>query len=285
MSVPLSHLEVNLLNPLALILPMVTSSSVVTYGVPKVFASGVFSFLLPLELWFSIVRIIIFNCLLSAKESAAFRAILACVSKGWHTCIYSSPKFWSVITIFKHLPMYCLDFVLAHCVCMLEYHCEKLLVNSLTSFLVAYVYMPGYSPHVANKSIYELPFDPQWTWFRWDLPRLQVVVEITDFSMSMKPEALHVLFNVAVRMQVLRFGALQSYSCPPSFSLHSTSLRMLDIEYYHGIFIGELLTFMVVPNLVDLTVREVHEYIYLLLDCPLLESVVGLCHSRTLILI
>lgn len=101
MSVFVPAPNVDLLDPLSLLLPMDPTSSVVscrvvvgvepvlnglqtTSGVPDDYSSAEFKFPLPLELWFSVVRVLLFDRLLSAKNSAAFCGILASVSKGWH---------------------------------------------------------------------------------------------------------------------------------------------------------------------------------------------------------
>lgn len=95
-------------------------------------------------------------------------------------------------------------------------------------------------------------------------------VELTDFSCpaTVDPCFLHTLFAIAINMRFLRLGALLPFPLPPSFRLYSASLRVLDIEFYHGSFSAELLSALDAPLLADLTVREVYQYVHSLLASP-----------------
>ncbi|KAJ7077787.1 hypothetical protein C8R44DRAFT_896139 [Mycena epipterygia] len=169
-----------------------------------------------------------------------------------------------------------------------HHHCATLTTDSLTKFDVSYVYMPGYSPHISNESIYEVPFAADTPWFGDTMPRIThlklfcvpirseavlqfeflEVVELTDFlcPAAVDPGFLPSLFAVAVNMRVLRIGALLlQFPLPKSFRLYSASLRILDLEFYHGAFCGDLLSMVDAPRLTDLTVREVYDHVHSLL--------------------
>ncbi|KAJ6520782.1 hypothetical protein DFH09DRAFT_1098201 [Mycena vulgaris] len=74
-----------------------------------------FSFPLGFDLWVQVIEDLLLAPTTSSLELAMYRAIVACVSKGWHFYVYSTPSFWSSISISKTLDLEHLDFVLDHC--------------------------------------------------------------------------------------------------------------------------------------------------------------------------
>ncbi|KAJ7156487.1 hypothetical protein C8R43DRAFT_1125688 [Mycena crocata] len=72
-------------------------------------------FPLSYDLWLKIIVDLVHNPLLTPKESASARAVAACVSRGWHTAVSTTPVLWSTITIYPSVSISRLQFVLSRC--------------------------------------------------------------------------------------------------------------------------------------------------------------------------
>ncbi|KAJ7903184.1 hypothetical protein B0H13DRAFT_2335247 [Mycena leptocephala] len=172
-------------------------------------------------------------------------------------------------------------------------HCSGLRAPRLTTLNLAYVYMPGYSPHINDVGLYDLPFEPV-PWFRDEFPTLfsldlfcvsmhwatpglfnnLQVVEYSDLSCftSIDPAVFAALFSWAVNMRVLRIGPMKPFKFSPTYTLSSSSLRTVDVEFFRPAFIGRLLESIEAPSLSELVVRRVCDSVPLLLRCTGLLS-------------
>ncbi|KAJ7875023.1 hypothetical protein B0H13DRAFT_1894349 [Mycena leptocephala] len=158
-----------------------------------------------------------------------------------------------------------------------QLHCSGLRAPRLTTLNLAYVYMPGYSPHINAVGLYDLPFEPV-PWFRDEFPTLfsldlfcvsmhwatpglfnnLQVVEYSDLSCStsIDPAVFAALFSCAVNMRVLRIGPMKPFDFSPTYTLSSSSLRTVDVEFFRPAFIGRLLESIEAPSLSELVVRR-----------------------------
>ncbi|KAJ7672312.1 hypothetical protein DFH06DRAFT_1124218 [Mycena polygramma] len=169
-------------------------------------------------------------------------------------------------------------------------HCGALKAYFLTSFDVSYTYLPGHSLEVAP-SARLLPFDSV-PWFRTVLPSLTRLVvfcvpflwdndllyeglEVVDLSYSHCPITLPIdvlprLFTLATRLRSLRLGVIAPFDFPADYILFSQSLRALDLDFDSGPVVRSFLDALEVPNLRDLTVRDVRECVDYLFAFPVL---------------
>ncbi|KAJ7466348.1 hypothetical protein FB451DRAFT_1178494 [Mycena latifolia] len=173
--------------------------------------------------------------------------------------------------------------------------CEFLAAPSLASLRVSSLYMPGYGHHSDIDPVYDLPFTPA-VWFGDHLPSLRqitsycarlawtslaifsglVAVELANRSCPtpLHASTLQQLFSAADGLRELRLGALVPALWPSDIVLESSSLRVVDVEFQFHLcaLAASILSVMVVPNVTDLTVRNVGSYAYSLLDCRALLS-------------
>ncbi|KAJ7635500.1 hypothetical protein DFH06DRAFT_1336521 [Mycena polygramma] len=179
-----------------------------------------------------------------------------------------------------------------------RHHCGGLLAVTLQNIELSYTYLSGFHP-AGDALDLALPFIPR-PWFQSCYPELRrlssycvpllwdddslfenlEVVELTDFSC---PEPLPVdvlprLFLLATRLRSVRLGTLVPFSTTPGYSLRSSSLRSLDVDFDGAIVAGDILSSLDAPNLVDLTVRDVRDLIHRVLLCSsLLERLERFC--------
>ncbi|KAJ6474026.1 hypothetical protein C8R47DRAFT_1076463 [Mycena vitilis] len=176
--------------------------------------------------------------------------------------------------------------------------CRELSAPLLSSLDLSYTHLPGiFAPLGEQRDLQ--PFCAA-SWFDSGLPCLARLstfcvpmswdvaqdfsmlgfVEFSDFNAAtpMSAAFLPVLFGVANQMRILKLGAMESFTVPPYFSLPSVSLEALDIDFDSGPVTSAIIGALIVPNLIDLTVRNVGRCIEWLLQCPyLLLPLTRLC--------
>ncbi|KAJ7130013.1 hypothetical protein C8R43DRAFT_1133983 [Mycena crocata] len=178
-----------------------------------------------------------------------------------------------------------------------QYHCSMLLADSLTSFDISYVYLPGYASIQDDPDADQIPFQSA-DWFngqleqvehlylfcypvRWEsfgvLTRLRVV-HLVDFStpLSLDSSILITLLSPNSSLEELRLGTVDVTEFPADVVLACPALRVLDVRFFRCRLVGKILSALIVPNLTDLVVRDVADQLYRLLICPALLS--GLVH-------
>ncbi|KAJ7029486.1 hypothetical protein C8F04DRAFT_1187699 [Mycena alexandri] len=174
-----------------------------------------------------------------------------------------------------------------------QFHCTVLPAAAISNLHLAYVYVPGYTPHVHPLEEYEPPF-PTRPWFQDNLSSVRRLnlfcttvnwdafgafdnlehFELCDYfcSSPMDADILPAILSSAPRLRRLIIGGLRPFVIPSDFELRSSSLRMLDVEFCRPEFIAQLIARVVTPNLDTLVVRQVYSNIKGLLDCPTLLS-------------
>ncbi|KAJ7448106.1 hypothetical protein FB451DRAFT_1533295 [Mycena latifolia] len=167
-------------------------------------------------------------------------------------------------------------------------HCLSLDGRALRDLRISYLYMPGFSYLPEEDPIHYLPFTPA-EWFSDRMPHLMHLesfcsplnwssvatfanLESFHFThyrspLSLEPSMLQSIFYSATRLRFFRLGATIPFEWPSSVLLHSTSLRAVDLQFYHGPLAASILSAMVVPNLTELLVRDVGAHGGYLLSC------------------
>ncbi|KAJ6484129.1 hypothetical protein C8R45DRAFT_1099276 [Mycena sanguinolenta] len=92
----------------------------------------------------------------------------------------------------------------------------------------------------------------------WDMPGLLnhlQVIELSDFAcqVSVDPYTIRTVLSGTSQLHIIQFGPMKPFMFPSDLTLHSASVRALDIEFYHPTFVVQLLRHLVFPNLTDLT--------------------------------
>ncbi|KAJ7032305.1 hypothetical protein C8F04DRAFT_1185153 [Mycena alexandri] len=166
--------------------------------------------------------------------------------------------------------------------------CKSLPADSLSNLHMAYIYTPGYSAPIHPLDTYLLPFQA-YPWFGDKLDKIRTLnffcasvnwsafgtfqdlqeLELSDFFCleSIAPGLLPTILNGAPQLRALTIGALREFALPTGYLLTSTSLRVLDVEFYRPAFVGGLLSAFHLPNLSTLVVRQVYSNVPLLLAC------------------
>ncbi|KAJ7660708.1 hypothetical protein DFH06DRAFT_1129768 [Mycena polygramma] len=171
---------------------------------------------------------------------------------------------------------------------LVQERCSDLLVPWLKSLSLSYYLMDGYSNFSFNHPIYRSPIEPL-LWFRGSMPSLvnletrcsRLTPGVTSFLDNLVSidisqgcnsaifgwDFLHSLFSTAVCMRSLKISDISPVPYPSSGRLSSHSLLALDVNLEEDTFVAELMTLMVVPNLVQLTLRVVPSNLDILMNC------------------
>ncbi|KAJ7182684.1 hypothetical protein C8R43DRAFT_940795 [Mycena crocata] len=177
---------------------------------------------------------------------------------------------------------------------------QTLGVSSLARLEVGYVHMPGYSPAVNDPDLITLPFQPS-NWFMGPLASIRRLTSfgascvvgmlnrleelyITDYTRPYTLESSVVpdIIASARQLRVLRLGWMRPFQIPVHSTMRSTSIRVLDLEFGEERFMSRFLHALVLPGLVDFTVRDVGDSVHCLLTARhLLAGVAtfGIHHS------
>ncbi|KAJ7114759.1 hypothetical protein C8R44DRAFT_740129 [Mycena epipterygia] len=167
-------------------------------------------------------------------------------------------------------------------------NCADLHTPLLSSLSLRYGYMPGYSEFDDDDDIYDAPFTPL-PWFNgsfehlkhlelsavgfpWITPNIFATItslDLTDYIDNIPVDwaFYDLLFSTARCLRYLRIDSFPKCRIPPSTSLYAPSLAVLDVGFDGDRFLLDLLSTLIAPGLVDLTVRDIHRGLHRLLRC------------------
>ncbi|KAJ7869845.1 hypothetical protein B0H13DRAFT_1050059 [Mycena leptocephala] len=182
-----------------------------------------------------------------------------------------------------------------HVFSCVQSHCRELSMPAISVLRLSYTYLSGYYFYFPEQP---RPPDPLVgdVWFRSrDIELTELALDSVPLSWSgdivfdrlervefsdadglspFMPQLLQALFDVATGLMQLRLGLITAFDPPKSYRLYSSGLVSLDIDFDSGLAAQSVLSALVAPRLSQLTVREVHNYVYCLLACPdVLQSI------------
>jgi hypothetical protein len=173
--------------------------------------------------------------------------------------------------------------------------CQGLYAPELVSLNLQYLYMDGFSGWDDQDPIYEQPFIPA-DWFNNShcvVNRLVLNATVVNWAstgifdnlVSLDVSQGHLghlclgwsffttLFNsAAFSLKHLRLGEIQPFRVPPSASLYSPVLVVLDVSLDINGNLDSLMAVLDAPKLEDLTLRTIHDSFHLVLP---LKQILG----------